>query len=134
MRICFLLFIVPSLAHIQPQILRGSQASQAESLLLNKKLTDWNAARDSGRVLAMSSEYVGMHKMKKDRTMSRMMIQTINPLETSPVDPPSSDQQKPSSPYSNSPHSGDTQTMYLDLFSSIVGSARSEERRVGKEC
>ena len=71
----------------------------------------------------MSSEYGEMHKMKKGSKMSRMMMKAIKPLETSPVDPPSNDQQKPSLPYSNSPHSGETQTMYLDLFSGIVGSA-----------
>ena len=121
MRICFLLFIVPSLAQIHPQIFRGSQA---ESLLLNnKKQMDWDASRGSSRVLAMSSEYGEMHKMKKGSKMSRMMMKAIKPLETSPVDPPSNDQQKPSLPYSNSPHSGETQTMYLDLFSGIVGSA-----------
>ena len=119
MHLCFLLFLLPTLAQMQHQILRGSRASQAETLFLSKRQTDMDATQDTGRILPIDTDE-GMQKMKKGGSM--MMIQTRFSLDTTPVGSPPSAQQQPLPPSSTSSHNNDTQSMYLKIFSSLVGS------------
>ena len=78
-----------------------------------------DAMQDIVRILSNDMR-AGMKMMNKGGSM--MMIQTRFPLDTTPVGSPSSAQQQPLPPSSTSSHNNDTQSMYLKIFSSLVGS------------